>query len=449
MSPSTHFIGYGSRFLSQKGLADHFSRTCWGKRTTNLRDLEQDISHWVTTGALEPFNDGDETARSQAVFRYWQVYELETIRRERSIIVDKEDRSRGIPYCDSTINTWYSLRPKHFMKYREFFETVGVYAEALIDDNKQSAASQEKFALESMGGKSEQQWRDFLHDLCLLWRDYYRHGQVGIRNHLRNDIERLLDLLQQKYALTFQALDEEIGKGRFNYCEPFYNSLLTWVRDGDLYAQQADTAFSLFSNRSAYDRLATGSGGIVTEDCEQIAQYARNEDQITLLHACSWIKNSDNKTLGGGYYYSEAIRCLRELSISSETLLDTVATEYNIQTRACTGIYQKLRTVFGKENDRAAWWKEFESTHEQMKNGNDSNFASFLAKQSSGLTGVGQALAFSCKMRNEVTHSSTGYRELFRAGYSILLDSAFVTLFCIWFWARDRGITEKILDRNR
>lgn len=444
---------YGNRFLNKKEFANHFYRTCWGNQIGEFDYIERDIDHWLNTGLLSQFKSEGEDGKEEGVFRYWQVYELETIRRENAVILDKTNFNHHIPFFDRRIGTWYNLRIPFFQQNRGKFEILGVYVEALLSANDESYQVGKSSALEAMERESDQEWRNFLHGLCLRWRDYFEQQQIGIRNHLRDDIDALLDLLTLKFGVSFETLDSEIGKGRQYPVRHYYDSLLTWVLDGDLYAQQADATLILSANRGTSQNLGIGGGKINEDDYKEIIKYARHEDQLLLLHALSWCLNSDNKNLGRGYYYIEAIRTIRELTISIEGMLDQFAELDGISLYGQSGLYQKACFVFGKKDRQELWWpdcqKEFQELMDIEKLQDPNAYFEHLSQMEYRVKSIGQAVALTCAIRNRVTHSARYSRETFKAAFTLLQDSAIVTLYTIWFWAKERGITSLFAEKHK
>lgn len=444
---------YGNRFLNKKEFASHFYRTCWGNQIGEFDYIERDIDHWLNTGLLSQFKSEGEDGKEEGVFRYWQVYELETIRRERSVITDKNNPNHRIPFFDKKIGSWYNLRLPFFQLNREKFEILGGYIEALLSATEVTFQTGKESALEAMDARSEHEWLTFVHELCLQWRDYFDQGQVGIRNHLRDDIDALLDLLEIKFGLTFERLDTAIGQGRYHQVRHYYDSLLTWVLDGDLYAQQADATYILSANRGTSQNLGIGGGKINEDDYKEIVKYARHEDQLLLLHALSWCLNSDNKNLGRGYYYTEAIRTIREIAISIESMIDQFAECHGISLAGKTSLFKKACFVFGQRDRQEHWWHdcqtEFEALMEIEKLQDSKAYLDHLSQLNYRVNSIGQAVGLTCAIRNRVTHSARYSRETFMAAFTLLQDSAIVTLYTIWFWAKERGITTLFSEKHK
>jgi hypothetical protein len=425
---------YGRLNLTAKQFANHYCNTIWFGSSGDDKILK-DLLYWVDQGHIKPVATISENPKERPLFHYWQIYHFDTLRREHALIVDRDNHKHRIPYPTLNFGERQNLCASSYVEYSNLFALLGNYVNQLYYGDKDTSKTKIESILKQIDSEHDETWRNFLHELCLQWRDYYVHKQVGLRNHLRRDIDCTVDLIQRKFNHTYVDLKFEIGKGKHPTGRFFYDSLLDWVYDGDLYAQLANSKLILFTNRSLAEKLVLNGKEVFEEDASQICEYAIQNDQILLLHSLSWLLDSSNPDLGQGYYYTEAIRILRESAISIETMLADFAYKKGIYFTTEKNLCPRLTSCFKNE----VWWKEFVRYYdtELGSTNTESEMLQFLGRigklDSKSLT-LAQAFAIVARIRNISSHTAKYSKELFDAAFGICQDSIAVVIYYLWYW---------------
>lgn len=430
---------YGQINLTTTQLADYYSKACRRDEATDI-SIRNDLSYWLSRGDINPISVSSVNGQETPHFHYWQIYQLDALRRTRAMIVDRENERHHIPFPNVPIGRRFNLGPGYFVENQRLLVTLGKFANAWYLADESSYEQVVAKVLRTIPDSEDAAWRSLLHELCLQWRDYYDFKLVGLRNHLRQDIECVVEIIGRRFGHTYETLKSGIGEGRYAPVRFFYDSLLDWAFDGDLYAQIADSKLILFTHRGLANRLALDNHEVTPEEVSELCDYARTNDLILLIHSLSWALNSTNPNLGRGYYYTEAIRNIRELAISIESLLEQSANHKGINLFRCSGLYDKIVTCFS----RASWWgscqNEFNSIGTTRSQAEIKQFLTNMQQLNHNNLTIGQAFAIVGKIRNLSSHSGQYSREIFKAAFGLCIDSSIIVIYYLWYWYKNPAV---------
>lgn len=434
---------------------------CWPDNWRKRYNLRFDVSHWQAhereksqspmESALQELPEffcthdtcahpaSDYSAR-RPLFHYWHIHLFDALRRENSKIVSQRDTNKTLIFPDDQAENRYSVCSSLIIRFQDQFDALSRFVTRAVFLENDGRTSQ--LIADAVAFSKVDQWKDFLVMLCRLWECYTKERRLKLASYVRNDIVFVSDVLSLAFGFDYSGQSAMVGTNGSRRLAD--DSLLDWVMEGDLYLARRDAIVMLQHSISSFNR-SSQNVQLNCEDATQLIDFALENDCSLLIHALAWQLSNDQETLGRRYYVSEAIRPLREVAISIETLLDIliniVSTPHRPRSvESYRDLSGKLKWSFSRCDDRHYWWAEY-ANQVQSVNAGDldtkvDRVISHLANLPSGQSSIGRAFATTIFIRNLTVHTARNSRAIFDAAASSIYSDLNHALLYVWLWGK-------------